>query len=694
MNKQEKKKPSQGKRLTIIFGIVGLLLIVCLFTALWHVVRHGDEYRHRALAQATGSSVTILAEPGNITDANGVYLATSKKVFRLILDPAVLDYTEKELKCYGTLDKTVELACKAFSMDPEAMKAAFTADTSRSYVRFESGRVLSEAEVTVYQELVKAFNEEKKAKNAAIDADKNSTEQKITASVAGIWFEEEYRREYPMSSLLSKVVGHTTPDASQGLTGLEYQYDGILRGINGKEYTYVDERGNVTKELTEARDGYTLVTSLDANVAKILKEEIDAYQAGESRGERVNVLVMDPANGEVIAMESDREYDLNDPWNPENLFTEEELAAPAETFLLKEAFQYRPEALGKMSIEEQRVALMQQVQLNYAVSGTFEPGSTAKSLTLATGYETGTLKDNDVFYCDGAIPVANYTIHCHMPTVCGSLHPIEALGRSCNVCLVQIGDQIGKDLFVKYQEIFNLGQKTGIDLPGEANTTNLIYHENNMNAIELATNTFGQGFNVTMLQLAAAYCSLLNGGYYYKPHIVTRIEDSAGNPVEEIEPVLVRRTVSEETSEKIREGLHYVTSKGTASGILNIENYDFGGKTGAAEKLPRGTGKYVVSFIGAAPLANAELLVYVVIDEPNVEDQSSSMPAQELARSIFDRLHPYYGVFPETGEDAYTYDWSSLRSFEGMSDSQQGQEAVEDPYRTIDWLVDEEDTRN
>ncbi|MBR4769154.1 MAG: hypothetical protein IK088_09295, partial [Lachnospiraceae bacterium] len=594
----------------------------------------------------------------------------------------------------GSMDKTISLVSEAFQADKNALHEAFTSDTSRAYVRFDKDRILTEEEIGVYNGLVEAYQAEKKAFNAEVDARKGEKSEKDLRRIAGVWFEDEYRREYPLSTVLSKVVGYTTKDASEGILGLERYYDGILRGTDGKEYTYVDEQGNVTKELVEPIDGYTLKTSLDSNVARILKEEITAFQEGEIGGKRVNVMVLDPQNGEVIAMASDTDFDLNDPQDLTRFFTEEELENPAETFLLQEAFLTRPKQLEAMTKEEQLTALLQQVQINYAVSGTYEPGSTAKAMTLAAGYESGRIRESDTYFCGGSIPVANYTIHCHSTEPCGQLKPIEAFGRSCNVCFVEMAEKVGAFTFSKFQELYNLGQKTNIDLPGEANTANLIYYEPGLHEIELSTNSFGQGFNVTMIQMASVYASLINGGYYYEPRVVTRIEDGAGNTVSDSEPVLVRRTVSEETSKKIREGMKYVASKGTASGFVYLESYDFGGKTGAAEKLPRGTGKYIVSFISAAPMNQPKFLLYVVIDEPNADDQSSSGPAQILSKAILDRLLPYYGIFSGAGEDAYNYDWSSLGDYTGMDDAMEGVEPVDDPDHSIEWLFDDEDDRN
>ncbi|MBO4410965.1 MAG: penicillin-binding protein 2 [Lachnospiraceae bacterium] len=694
MNKKPKNR-SSVKRLAITLVIVGLFLIACLVRAVSLVISDKDEYYHKALAQAAGSSRAILARPGVILDANGTALAENAKVYRLILDPKVMNTVEQTTNP-GSLDETVRILVEAFGLSESELREAFTADTTRSYLRFGGETIFSEEEMERYNTLVEEFNAKKTARNKAAAEDKSGNTERITAKVAGVWFEEEYRRVYPYQDLLSKVIGYTTRDATQGLIGLELQYNDILRGTDGKEYTYIDENGNVTKEVTAEQDGQTLITSLDANVARIVKEEIAAFME-ETGGERINVLVMNPSNGEVIAMESDTNFDLNNPRDLTQLFTEEELENPAESFLLTEAFRGRMSTLENMSQEDQLEALLQQVQSNYTISSSFEPGSTGKALTLAAGIESRSISADETFFCDGTIQVGKYTIHCHLSesSLCGSLKPIEAFGRSCNVCFVQINNLIGRTTFAKFQELFNLGQKTGIDLPGEAQTAGLIYSAEKLHEIELATNSFGQGYNTSMLQLASAYCSLINGGYYYQPHVVTRIEDGNGNTIREVEPVLVRRTVSEETSDYMREAFKYVVTRGTASGILYRPEYSFGGKTGAAEKLPRGTGKYIVSFIGMAPLDSPRFLVYVAIDEPHVEDQSASAPACTLAAQIIDRLFVYYSVFETSADDAYSYDWSRLGDYKGMTDQSGGESFVDDPDQTIDWLeTDPDDDRN
>ena len=677
MNKYRSKK-----RLTILFAVIGLLLILCLIRSVSLVTGKGDEYYHKALAQATGSPTVVLAQPGGITDRNGTVLAASRKVYRLILDPKVMLETEENFE--GTLKKTLEITSAAFGIPYEDLEQAVRDNSDLSYLRYDASRILSEEEMETYQTAVDAFQTEKAEYNKALEDKDDDETPRIKAKIAGVWFEEEYRREYPLASTFSKVIGYTTKDASEGITGLELYYDSYLRGTNGKEYSYIDSEGNAVREVTEAVNGYTLKTSLDTNVSAVMKEAIRRFM-DETGGKRVALLVMDPNNGEILGMESDTEFDLNDPSDLSGLFTEEELEDPAETFLLQEAFKAHPETLEAMSKEDQLLALQQQVQMNFAVSGTYEPGSTAKSLTLAAGVEEGVIDPSETFYCDGVINVDKYKIHCHMDTLCGDLTPMEALGRSCNVCYVQIGQKIGSQIFSRFQEIFNLGQKTGIDLPGEANTAGLIYKEEDLHTTELSTCAFGQGFNVTMVQFASAYSSLVNGGYYYQPHVVTEIVDDAGNTVKKFDPVVVRRTISEETSEYMKEALRYVTTKGTAT-YAPTEGYTLGGKTGASEKLPRGTGKYVVSFIGAVPIENPRFLVYGVVDEPDVEDQSMSKPAQELVHYCLEGLYSYFNVYPESEDDAYTYDWSTLKDSTQDSESAGGESFIEDPDQEIDWL--------
>ena len=694
--RQKKHRIPTGKRLAILFMVIGLLLILCIAWAVALTVRRGNDYEHKALSQASGTTSAIPSQPGNIYGANGTILASTYKVYRLILDPKVLYATEKNFP--GSFNESVKLAAKAFSLSEQELREAFGNDpeTRTTYIRFRSKvtdedgterlreTILSQSQVDYFNTLTEEFLEEKKKWN------ESHSEGRIRAKIAGIWFEEEYRREYPMGDLLSKVIGYTTRDTANGILGLEVSYEDALHGTAGRKYTYINEEGSVETEVIPAVDGCSLITSLDPNVAAVCRDAIDKFME-ETGAKRVNVLVMDPNNGEILAMESDTRFDLNNPTESIlGIFTEEELENPAETFLLQEAFKGKKDVLEAMSHEEQLQALIQQVQLNYCISGAYEPGSTAKSLTLAAGIEEGIIHRDDIYQdWNGSIAVGRYNIHCHMDTQCGDLSPMEALARSCNVCFVQIGQKIGPHTFSRYQEIFNLGQKTGIDLPGEADTSGLIYYEDGLGDIELSTCSFGQGFNVTMVQLASAYCSLVNGGYYYQPHIVKEIVDSSGNVVKKNDPILVRRTISRDTSDYLQECMRFVTTRGTAV-HAPTDGYIMGGKTGASEKLPRGTGKYVVSFIGAVPINNPKFLVYVTVDEPDEEDQSLSTPAQLLAHDVFEGLYNYFGIYPESEEGPYQYDWAQLRNSSADLDSAGGESFIDAPDDSIIWLQSNE----
>jgi stage V sporulation protein D (sporulation-specific penicillin-binding protein) len=266
-----------------------------------------------------------------------------------------------------------------------------------------------------------------------------------------------------------------------------------------------------------------------------------------------------------------------------------------------------------------------------------------KPFTVACGLETGKITDNMTFNCDGGEQFDSW-ISC----VARSGHGLETvrstLMDSCNDAIMQMTYKIGKTNFLTYQSEFGFGQKTGIDLPGEANTSTLVYTEENMKAVDLATNAFGQNYNCTMVQVASAFSSLINGGNYYEPHLVTKITDSSGNTLETIEPKLVKQTVSESTSSQVKDYLYSVVTDGTGN-TAKVDGYSMGGKTGTAQKLPRGNGKYLVSFIGFAPYDDPELVIYCIVDEPNAKDEAHSYYAQNIVREILEEVLPYMNIY-------------------------------------------------
>ena len=458
--------------------------------------------------------------------------------------------------------------------------------------------------------------------------------------VKGIWLESDYVRTYPYNTLASDVIGFTV-DGNVGNGGIEGYYNTILNGTDGREYGYLDGGTSVEQTVKEPINGKTVVSTIDVQVQSIVEKYIKQFNderknnatAGEG-SKNTAVMIMNPQNGEILAEASYPNYDLNNPRDLSSYYTQEQLDA--------------------MSDEEQLDAL-NSLWKNFCVSDTYEPGSTIKPFTVAAALETGALNGDETFYCEGSLHIGGYDIHCINREGHGTQTLKEAVENSCNVALMQIGEKIGAEDFIKYQHIFGFGELTGIDLPGEAATEGLLYTVDNMDETSLATNAFGQNFNVTMTQMLAGFCSLINGGEYYEPHIVKQIQDENGNVVENEEPVLVKRTISEETSTLVKDYMRGVVQNGSGK-LADLEGYEVGGKTGTAEKLPRSEGKNLVSFIGYAPQENPEIAIYVVIDEPNEYDQAQSSLAVQMASDIMKEIFPYLGISKtsETADDTAT----------------------------------------
>ncbi|MFR0801601.1 MAG: peptidoglycan D,D-transpeptidase FtsI family protein [Suilimivivens sp.] len=283
---------------------------------------------------------------------------------------------------------------------------------------------------------------------------------------------------------------------------------------------------------------------------------------------------------------------------------------------------------------------------NYCISSTYEPGSVAKPFTVAAGVESGKITGTETYNCEGSLEIGGWPIRCHNRYGDGLLTVQEGIERSCNVVMMKIGQAMGTDTFVKFQHIFNFGLKTNIDLQGEARTASLIYTKDTMGSTEMATNTFGQSFNVTMIQMITGFCSLINGGYYYEPHMVSKIVSPSGATVQNIEPRVLKQTISEDTSDMIREYCNTVVTGEHGTGkTARPAGYMIGGKTGTAETLPRKNGQYVVSFMGYAPADDPQIAIYVVVDRPNVQYQDDAKFATRIVRGILTEVLPYMGIF-------------------------------------------------
>lgn len=588
------------KKLVMSFAAIVLVFVFLIGKITYINAASGDKYTKVVLDQQQYDSRVIPFKRGDIVDRNGTKIATSERIYNVILDAKVM-LSDKKYK-----EPTIEVLKACFDIKDEDIREVLENNPSGRYNIMKKG-----VDYATAQEFEK------------IDGDNENY-----PNVKGIWLEEDYIRKYPYNTLASDVIGFTV-DGNVGSNGIEASYNSILNGTDGREYGYLDDVSSVERTVKEPENGDTVVSTIDVQVQSIVEKHIlkfnDAHKNQARKGEgskNTAVIVMNPQNGEILAEASYPNYDLNNPRDLSKYYSEEEI---------------------KAMTNEEKIDKLNNLWNNFCVSGTYEPGSTIKPFTISAGFELGVLSGDEFYDCGGMLHVGDHDIHCSNRSGHGSQSLKKSLENSCNVALMHIGNSIGKEEFCRYQRLFGFGEYTGIDLPGEASTDGLLYTAENMDPASLATNAFGQNFNVTVTQLAAGFCSLVNGGDYYEPHIVKRIQDENGNVTENKDPVLARRTISKETSSLIKEYMLGVVEEGTG-GEAAVEGYDIGGKTGTAEKLPRGNGKYLVSFIGYAPQDNPQVIVYVVIDEPNAGQQANSGFATEMASDIMEEIFPYLGV--------------------------------------------------
>ena len=597
---------SMRKKLVFLFFIV-LLAFVGLSVRLFMINKeNGENYKRKILSQQNYVSTTLPYKRGDILDTNGTKLAYSEKVYNLVVDSSIINSIE------GSLEPTLTALDACFDVDiNELRNFIVTNKDDRYHVLFKK---------LEYEEIADF-----------VEMQSNPSEY---PNIKGIWFESEYKRVYPYGSLACDAIGFTV-GKDIGSFGLEEYYNSILNGTDGREYGYLTDDSDVERTTIPARDGQTIVSTIDANIQSIVDKYVaqwnhehegeNAYRAGELGSKSTGVIVMDPNNGEVLAMAGYPVFDLNNPrsLSENGLYSEEEIVAMTE---------------------EERYDALNQIWRNFCISDTYEPGSTAKSLTISAGLDAGVLTGNESYNCGGVLEVGGHKIHCHKRIGHGTLTLSGALEQSCNVALMNIGSAMGSGTLAEYLSNFNIGLKTNIDLAGEARTDTLVFDPDNMGSADLAISTFGQGYNVTMIQMASAFCSVVNGGYYYQPHVVKEIRNADGSVAEKITPRVLKQTISESTSDRMKGYLFNVCDIGTGKTAVPA-GYLIGGKTGTAEMYPRGTGNYVVSFVGFAPVDDPQVVVYVVIDRPNVDHQPHSSFAQEICKNIMTELLPYMQIF-------------------------------------------------
>ena len=664
MRKNESKQRKLTKKMKIklagVFGCSLLALVGLLVGITWINAKSGNKYTQQVLTQSQQqyTDTTVPFRRGSITDRNGTMLANSVKVYNLVLDCVEINNNDKYK------DPTKAALEEYFDIEQDVVDGLLTNEKTK-----DSRYQILKKEVTMDER--RAFEEslevpESKEEQEALGEEEITRRQRVK----GVYFEDTYKRIYPLGSLACDVIGFT--DAGDTATwGLEGYYNSTLNGTNGRTFGYLSDNSSLEQNIIDPVNGKNLTTTLDATIQEIVEKYISAFDRALSAGpnnkknakkkgaENIAVIIQNPNNGEILAMASSGTYDLNNPRDLSGSYTEYEIE--------------------NMDDEETKEALFDMWK-NYCVSQNFEPGSTFKPVVVASALESGAITEANRFICDGGEEIGEDYVRCAVyPDSHGSQSLGEVIQNSCNDGMMAIGRKMGTKLFLEYQKKFNFGTRTGIDLPSEE--TGLLFSEDNMYEMELSTSAFGQGFNCTMIQEISAISAAINGGTYYQPHLVKEITDEDGKTVKNINPIVLKQPVSEEVSAKIREYMGLSVTNGT-SRSAKVQGYSMGGKTGTAEKLnEKEKGNYLVSFIGFAPLDKPEMVIYTVVDTPNVEKQASSTYAQYLSQAIMSEVLPYMNIYQDEPVVEETVLWQGFYGVPKMTDIVE--DGVSNPYGTI-----------
>ena len=576
-------KTYHRKKIVFFFLVCLLLMLVLMGRLVYLMIFESEYYSQRAL-ELHERERSIKAARGEILDRNGEVLASNRTVCTVsVIHSQIVDE-----------DAVTQLLCQELNLSEE----------------------------TVRKKVEKVSSIEKIKSNVA----KEIGDRIRKADLAGIKVDEDYKRYYPYGALAGKVLGFTGAD-NQGIIGLEVIYEDKMRGKDGIIYTVTDARGVELDAIGESRlepvAGNSLKTSIDINIqsyATMLAEQV--MKAKDAEG--VSILSMNPKNGEIYACVNVPEFDLNHPYT-----------------LTEQYIQLRGEKLTDNEQDE-----LNRMGRNNCINDTYEPGSTFKVITAAAGISEGVVSENNRFHCPGFCIVEDRRIRCHKVGGHGSEDFVEATMNSCNPVFVNVGLSLGADTYYQYFEKFGLLQKTGIDLPGEANT--IMHKKEDIGLVELATISFGQSFQVTPVQLLATVSAIINGGNRVTPHFGTEIVDSDGNTVETLQYPMQEGIVTEEVSARMRAILEKVVSEGGGKNG-QVEGYAIGGKTATSQTLPRGSGRYISSFIGFAPADDPQIITLVVIQAPKGVYYGGTIAAP-VVRKLYENILPYLEIEKSSGD--------------------------------------------
>ncbi len=573
-----KNKTYNKKKILVVF-IVAAVIILALVGRLIYLMVFDAKYYQKKAEDLHEREREIKAARGEILDARGEVLATNKTVCTISVIHSQIREPEKVIK---TLAEALEMY-----------------------------------EETVRKRVEKVSSMERIKTNV----DKETGDNIRNMELDGVKVDEDFKRYYPYNELASKVLGFTGGD-NQGIIGLEVKYEEYLKGKNGTILTTTDARGvelnGVAEDRVEPVAGNTLQISLDYNIQMYAQQMAEKVME-EKQADKVGILLMNPQNGEILAMVNVPEFNLNDPFT---LNTKEDSSSLSD---------------------EDRQNALNQMWRNGCINDTYEPGSTFKAITASACLEANAVRLEDTFSCPGYRVVEDRKIRCHKVGGHGGENFVQGIQNSCNPVFIDIGLRLGTDNFYKYFQQFGLMDLTGVDLPGEAGT--IMHKKENVGMVELATMSFGQSFQVTPMQMATTFSALINGGRRVTPHFGVRILDADGKEVEEFKYEEKKGIVSEETSATMRMLLESVVSEGSGKNAY-IEGYSIGGKTATSQTLPRSANKYISSFIGFAPADNPQVLGMCVIYNPQGIYYGGTIAAP-VVRNIFESILPYLGIEKE-----------------------------------------------
>lgn len=589
---------ANGRFAFILFAFFAAFALM-LGRVLYMKVVHGAEYEAAAKNQQINRyDITIPPNRGSILDRNNQVLAISTTVYNVALDS--LQLAEVAQQYPEEQEKTLTTLCEYFpELDYNTLKQYVTVnpETGELYMNNHWKYLVKGIERSVKEEL-EAMN------------------------LKGVYFEKSSKRSYPLNSSACHLVGFTRGDAQWGLEGY---YNSYMEGTPGRSFILYNGADSVVHQDYDAKDGDTIITTIDYNIQKIA-EEVVAETAAEWPAKNVAAMVMDPYTGEVYAMAESHSFDLNNPneipeWETDTTYTEN---------------------WDQLSNEEQ-LNYLNTMWKNFCVSDTYEPGSIFKPITVAAGLEEGVITPNSTFQCNGYTDIGGYRIKCHLVSGHGNINVEQIMAQSCNMGVIQIANLLGTDKFYEYQREFGFGDYTGIDLPGEA--AGQLHSKESIGPTELATMSFGQTFNCTSIQVIAAFSALINGGNLVKPHVVSQIVDADGNVVLQNDTEVVRRVISEKTSAYMRTALKATVENGLAK-KLQIDGYSIGSKTGTAQQGSRADNKlWTLSNMSYFPAENPKYIVFTVINQPSdyVEGVQTPTPmTKKLIEGIikYDNLEP------------------------------------------------------